>query len=175
MQTASSHIKIRPLRCYIGVLIFWLYSSALFAQTQIDLALKTYNQRTVPYISVEELSQKPLEYLILDTRKREEYEVSHIPNALWVGEKLDETAFAKAHTDTTKPIVVYCSIGIRSEKIGEQLQDLGYIHVYNLYGSIFDWKNKGQVVVNKEQRPTDSVHVYNKHWGKYLTKGIKVY
>lgn len=175
MQTATHHFKIRPLFTFSAILLFWLTSSALFAQSQIDLALKTYNQRTVPYISVDQLAKNPSNYLILDTRKKEEYDVSHIPNALWVGEKLDETAFAKAHTDSSKAIVVYCSIGIRSEKIGEQLQDLGYVNVYNLYGSIFDWKNKGQMVINKQQRPTDSVHVYNKHWGKYLTKGIKVY
>jgi hypothetical protein len=70
---------------------------------------------------------------------------------------------------------VYCSVGYRSERIGEKLLKLGYTDVVNLYGGIFEWKNQGLDVYNSSNYPTDSVHTYNKSWGKWLVKGIKVY
>jgi predicted sulfurtransferase len=69
---------------------------------------------------------------------------------------------------------VYCSLGVRSEDIAETLQKAGYTNIKNLYGGIFNWKNNNLPVVNRQQKPTDSVHVYSKQWGKWLTKGIKV-
>ncbi|WP_299767048.1 rhodanese-like domain-containing protein [uncultured Dokdonia sp.] len=157
------------------VIILFLISVPTWAQEPMDVVLNTYNDKTVPYISVEDLHQNKNEYLILDTRKKEEFTVSHIPTAIWSSEKLDSYAFAKAYPDKSQPIVVYCSIGVRSENFGESLQKLGYTKVYNLYGSIFAWKDKGYMVVNQKKNPTDSVHVYSKEWGKYLQTGIKIY
>ena len=55
--------------------------------------------------------------------------------------------FTSFHTarrrGTALHIIVYCSIGVRSEDIGEKLKELGYTKILNLYGGIFDWKNKG--------------------------------
>jgi predicted sulfurtransferase len=76
--------------------------------------------------------------------------------------------------DKNAPIVVYCSIGVRSEDIGEKLQKAGFTNVKNLYGGIFEWKNQGNPVY-KNKMETDSVHTFNKQWGKLLDKGIKVY
>ena len=59
-----------------------------FAKAQsIDSLLKKYNKHSVPYISVQELAMNYEDYIVLDTRKKEEFEVSHLPNAIWVGEK----------------------------------------------------------------------------------------
>ncbi|MEP0262482.1 rhodanese-like domain-containing protein [Dokdonia sp.] len=156
------------------IILFFTLSTAI-GQESIDLVLKEYNNRTVPYISVEQLHKNKDTYLILDTRKKEEFNVSHIPDAVWSGEKLDNYAFAKAYPDKSQPIVVYCSIGVRSEDFGESLQRLGYKNVYNLYGSIFMWKDKGNTVLNSKGNPSDSIHVYSKTWSKYLKTGIKVY
>lgn len=159
----------------ILAIIFIFIAFPVFGQESIDRILEKYNNRTVPYISVEKLHQNKKDYLILDTRKKEEYNVSHIPNAVWGGEKVNESAFAKAYPDKSQPIVVYCSIGVRSEKFGESLQKLGYKNVYNLYGSIFSWKDKGYTVLNHHENPSDSIHVYSKEWSKYVKTGIKVY
>ncbi|MFC4634762.1 rhodanese-like domain-containing protein [Dokdonia ponticola] len=158
----------------LGIIFFFIISPML-GQESIDLALEKYNRESVPYISVEELHKNKEKYLILDTRKKEEYNVSHIPNAVWSGELLEESAFAKAYPDKSQPIVVYCSIGVRSEKFGESLQNAGYKNVYNLYGSIFSWKDRGYTISNKKENPTDSIHVYSKAWSKYVKTGIKVF
>ena len=98
-----------------------------------------------------------------------------MPNAIWVGERLRDTDFMTHYPDKNQKIIVYCSIGVRSEKFGESLQRQGYTNVRNLYGSLFAWKNKGYPIVNTEGNPTDSVHVYSKEWSQYLKKGVKVY
>jgi rhodanese-related sulfurtransferase len=112
----------------------------------------------------------------LDTRKKEEYEISHLKNARWVGDKaFDPDKVLEQIPEKDKPIIVYCSIGVRSEDIGEKLLDLGYTNVQNLYGGIFEWKNKNRIIYNLKEQPTDSIHAFSKHWGKLLSNGIKVY
>jgi len=158
-------------------LIFLMFLSGLFSSEaqSIDALLEKYNTRSVPYITVQELKMDASEFLILDTRKKEEYDISHIPNAVWVSEKVTDStyAFAKAYKD--KPVAVYCSVGIRSERYGEQLKKRGFTDVRNVYGSIFAWKDAGYEVVDASQKVTDSVHVFSKVWGKYLKTGTKVF
>ena len=145
------------------------------AQTDMDKALRTWNQESVPYIHPENLPM-PDSILYVDTREKDEYQVSHLPYAKWVGYKdFNADRFLKEVPDKTQPIIVYCSIGVRSENIGEQLQEMGYTKVLNLYGGIFAWKNLDKEVVNLNGKPTDSVHAFSKHWGRLLEKGIKVY
>jgi len=146
--------------------------SSAFAQAQsIDKLLRSYNNHSVPYISVQELAMDYEEYVVLDTRKKEEFDVSHLPNAIWTGENL--TADVTISKD--KKIVVYCSVGIRSEDFGEQLQEAGYHQVKNLYGSIFAWKDAGFEVVDTQGNTTENIHTYSKTWSKYLKSGNKVY
>lgn len=128
--------------------------------------------QSVPYITCEELKElnSPI---LLDARPESEYNVSHLENAKCVGyESFNKEKLAGLSKEDT--IVVYCSVGYRSEKIGEKLQELGYKNVYNLYGSIFEWVNQGNDVVN-ENGTTNQVHAYNKKWGQWLEKGEKVY
>lgn len=147
---------------------------ALLSQEKdIPSLLRDFNQLTVPYISVQMLQMDYQEYTVVDTRKKEEYEVSHLPKAIWVGEKYDEKKFHGFPKDTK--IVVYCSVGIRSEDYGEEMLEDGFSKVYNLYGSIFSWKDAGYQVVDQNNQPTEKVHVYGKKWAKYLKTGKKVY
>ncbi|MBT8206030.1 MAG: rhodanese-like domain-containing protein [Eudoraea sp.] len=159
---------------------FWIFLVPLLlisclGQRSIDGVLDMHNQETVPYIKVPELV-KSEGYALLDTRKREEYEVSHLKNAHWVGNdqfNLEEVTALFPNKDTA--IVVYCSIGVRSEDIGEKLQDAGYTNVKNLYGGIFEWKNKGYPVLDPRGNKTEKVHAYNTYWGRLLTNADKVY
>lgn len=168
----SSFLKVGA--SWILGFIAILFSGQLKAQSDIDVLLKEFNDQTVPYISVQALKEDASKYLVLDTRKREEYLVSHLPNAIWAGEKVD-ASFEKAYPNKLQPIAVYCSVGIRSEDFGESLKAFGYTDVKNLYGSIFAWKDKGNPVFNRDEKITDSVHVFSKQWGKYLSTGIKVH
>ena len=43
---------------------------------------------------------------------------------------------------------------LRSEKIGKKLLDMGYTNVKNLYGSIFEWANQGNILVDQKGSET---------------------
>ncbi|MFC0521110.1 rhodanese-like domain-containing protein [Mesonia maritima] len=141
--------------------------------------LESKNSGSVPYISVEQLqmeSKNNAPLVILDAREAEEYQVSHLQNAKFVGYKnFSAEKITKQIPDKNTPIVVYCSLGVRSENIGEKLQKAGYTNVKNLYGGIFEWKKKGYLVVDSEEKETEKVHAFNKKWGKWLTNAEKVY
>ena len=122
---------------------------------------------SVPIIDVRELKDIQNEVFIFDTRNHEEYDVSHIKNAEYLGYQDFDPDKLKDIPQNAK-IVLYCSIGYRSEKIGEKLLSLGYKNVYNLYGSIFEWINQGNRVVDKNGQPTRNVHTYNRQWSKWL-------
>ena len=144
-------------------------------QKSIDGLLDMHNQETVPYIKVSELAGSD-GYTLLDTREREEFEVSHLKNAHWVGnDQFNLEKVTATFPDKEMAIVVYCSIGVRSEDIGEKLQDAGYTNVKNLYGGIFEWKNIGNTVFTLEGKETEKVHAYSKYWGRLLTNADKVY
>ncbi len=112
--------------------------------------------------------------VILDTREKEEYDVSHLPGAIWYGYK-DRQEDKLAAIPKGATIVVYCSVGYRSGKIGEKLRKEGYVNVRNLYGGIFNWFNQGFRVVNNDGRDTKKIHAYNEKWAQWITRGTKVY
>jgi rhodanese-related sulfurtransferase len=128
---------------------------------------------STPQISVKQLAVNLNKYVILDAREPKEYVVSHLPNAVNVGyDKIDFSTIKNVPKD--QAILVYCSIGYRSEKVSEKLIANGYKKVYNLYGGIFEWKNQGQKIVNSSGE-TNEVHSYSKVWGVWLNKGKKIY
>ncbi len=121
-----------------------------------------------PTVQIEAMDEASI---ILDCRSREEYAVSHIPNAIWVGEKLDSLPFMAK----SAKVVVYCSVGYRSGKFGEKLQEVGYTDVKNLWGGIFRWINLKLPLVDHLNEPTNRIHPYNDRWGKWLEYGEKAY
>lgn len=109
----------------------------------------------------------------LDAREWEEFQVSHIPEARWVGYKsFDLTRLEGIPKD--QPIVVYCSVGYRSERIARRLEQEGYSRVYNLYGGIFEWVNQGNSVQDASGTTTRT-HAYSAAWSVWLQAGEKVY
>lgn len=157
--------------------IFFKSQSAYAQRSAEEFYAKLHEmyKYTVPLIKPSELQTKGAEnFVLLDAREKKEYEVSKLPGAVYVGyNKFESEAIADIPKD--RPIVVYCSVGYRSERIGEKLKKMGYTQVYNLYGGIFEWKSTDQEVVDKDNKPTEKVHAYNKDWGQWLRKGTKVY
>ena len=158
------------------LILILLVSQKLFSQDSLDSLLKKFNNGSVPYTSVEELRMDQLneKVLILDAREEEEFRVSHLKNSVFVG----YDNFNLSVLDTIpkdKQIVVYCSLGIRSEDIGQKLQKAGFRNVENLYGGIFEWKNKGFPVFDSNDNQTEKVHAFSEQWGKWLKNAEKIY
>ena len=152
------------------------FSVSSFSQETLSELLKKHNNQSIPYISVQELAMPKTEAIVFDARELSEFEVSHLKNAIYVGYSKFQIDFIQDKIkDKDQVIVVYCSLGIRSEDIAEKLKSSGYTNVLNLYGGIFEWKNKDFKVFNSEEKETDNIHVFNELWSKWLTKGIKIY
>lgn len=158
------------------IIYFLFLSFSVNSQETLDQLLKRYNKQSVPYISVQELAMPKTEAIILDARELNEYKVSHINNAIHVGyNNFNLNMVLEQLPDTSQTIVVYCSIGIRSEKIAEQFKKEGYTNIFNLFGGIFEWKNNNFPVYNSEEKETDNIHTFSEEWSKYLNRGIKIY
>ena len=148
----------------------------MIGQQSLSELLKKHNKNNIPYISVQELAMPKADAIILDARELEEYNVSYIKNAVFVGyDEFDLQKTIQILPNKHQEIVVYCSLGFRSEIIANKLKLAGYTNVSNLYGGIFEWKNNTFSLVNQHKKETDSVHVFSKEWSKWLTNGIKVY
>ncbi len=140
-----------------------------------EMLANTY-QGSVPLIFADSLNAviESKDWLVIDARELEEYEVSHLNNALFVGyenfspEKLGEWP-------KESNIVLYCSVGYRSERVGEMLLKAGFENVYNLRGGIFEWINTGYPVVDEAGNLVKIIHPYNEIWGKWVNDYKKVY
>ncbi len=161
---------------YIILYILLFFSGISFAQETLSQLLKNNNSKSIPYISVQELAMPKTKAILLDSRELNEFEVSHLKNAIFVGYNnfnIEQTI--KQLPNKQQEIVVYCSLGIRSEDIAEQLTKAGFTNVKNLYGGIFEWKNRGFKVFDKDNKETENVHTFSEQWSKWLLKGNKVF
>jgi len=141
--------------------------TGLVLNKNFDLKISSMIKQTIPVIGVEDLKNIQNEVVIFDARNKEEYEVSHIPGAHFLGYK-DFNPEQLKDIPKDKKIILYCSIGYRSEKIGEKLNKLGYTNVYNLYGSIFEWANRGYPLLDDKENKIQRVHTYNFSWSKWI-------
>jgi len=122
---------------------------------------------SVPLLGVDSLYRHLQDYTLLDARTREEYEISHIPGSEFLGyPEADPEALKNLPKD--QPLVLYCSVGYRSERMAERLRKQGFSKVYNLYGSIFEWANRGYPLENAQGVRTDSLHTYNRQWSRWV-------
>ncbi len=164
--------KIIPLLIALPIIV-----SGQMKTGDYDSMISSLCSGSVPFIDTEELKRgldKNEDLLILDTREKKEYQVSHIPGAEWVGYESFSRSRVKDF-DREAKVVVYCSVGYRSEKIGEKLEKMGFKNVFNLYGGIFDWANKENELVDQDGGETYKVHTYDSNWAQWLKKGEKVY
>ena len=157
---------------FYGMLLMTL---PIFGQRTLEKIMEKLADKDVPLATVTETAVNP-SYYRLDTREQEEFKVSHLKDAHYVGYKdFNASEFAEHFPDKDATYVVYCSVGVRSEKIGKKLIAMGYTDVKNLSGGMFKWVNEGYDIVDIDKRATQKVHAYNRFWGLLLNRGVKVY
>lgn len=132
------------------------------------------------WLNQDDRSNRPL---LLDARSSAEYRVSHLENAVWVPEsngKSDLDRWWQAEGPQLErqagAIVVYCSVGYRSARLADRLQELGGDRVFNLEGSIFEWANRGYPVYRGEGSAAEQVrqvHPYGAVWGLLLRPELR--
>lgn len=149
----------------------WRWYKALTASNYKDLLNALYSN-SVPRLQPIEITQLE-EFIVLDTRSTKEYQVSHLSGAKLVNYKAPDWEQLE-QLDKNQAILVYCSVGYRSERIGEVLLERGFTKVYNLYGGIFEWINQNRPVVNETGQMVQTVHGYAPRWGKWVTAPVEV-
>ncbi|MEO5984125.1 MAG: rhodanese-like domain-containing protein [Ferruginibacter sp.] len=156
------------------LILVWGSSYGQVKNKSFNFLLKTILSNKVKRVSVEEVTKSKVNYTFVDAREVNEYNVSHLKNSLFVGYNNFSIDGLK-NIPKDRPIIVYCSVGKRSENIAAKLKKNGYNNVSNLYGGIFEWVNEDQPVYDLQNKQTMNVHAFNKFWGKFIEKGNKVY
>lgn len=177
----------------------WFFSGLLLSNivsgNPLDMVMDNVKNKFpgIDHISIErwaELSKNQLDdWLIIDVRKTEEYQKSHIAGAILVSpdasvEKINTVITQYFSSKKKKPsnILFYCSVGYRSSALIVRLQKSMSsprdLRLYNLEGGIFSWANNGLPVSKKDEQgnnihieggsPADVIHPYNWLWGRLL-------
>ena len=76
---------------------------------------------------------KALGGILVDVRSPQEYEEGHMEGAILIPEYEINKKAKEMLPDKEKVVIVYCSSGVRSKKAKEELKNMGYKYVYNLY------------------------------------------
>ena len=109
--------------------------------------------------------------VLLDVRAKAEFDVSHLQNAR-LATHMKMALAALDSTPKDAPILLYCSVGMRSSDLAKQLMQRGYSNVANLEGSIFEWANLG-LPVYRGDAVEKTVHPFNGRWGKLLNENLR--
>jgi len=96
--------------------------------------------------------------ILVDVREPHERAVSVIPGAI------TPDALARLGPPDDRPIVVYCTIGMRSAGWTQRLRADGWGNARNLSGGVLAWAAAGGAFVALDGRPTRHVHVYGRTW-----------
>lgn len=164
-------------RTFAFVITMLFVITAVFSQKKVtdvkfNNMLSKLLSHSVPEITPSEVTRADT-VLFLDAREKKEYKVSHIKDAVWVG--YDDFKLNRLpEVSIDQKIIVYCSVGYRSEKIAEKLLSVGYTDVSNLYGGVFEWVHEEKKIHNKKGE-TKAVHTFNKEWSQWLFVGEKIY
>ena len=148
------------------MLFILLMSINLIAQDNSDFEeylVDLQKQFEIEHIDIDSVNWSKV--VVLDTREKSEYEISKLPKAIWIG--YDFNINRVDSIDRNQDIVVYCSVGYRSSKIGLELIEAGFKDVKNLNGGIFKWANEDRPLYMDSVR-TNRIHVYNKKWGQFI-------
>ena len=140
----------------------------------IGIVTRSIKSSNVPKIDAGAAAANSSQYVFLDSRQKKEYDVSHIKNSVYVGDQ-DFTINRLSGIPKDAAIVVYCSVGVRSDKIAKEIIDAGYTNVHNMLGGIFEWINLGNPVYDISGNAAGAVHGYSKFWGALVNSEHKVY
>lgn len=165
------------MKNWFFLLVSLLFIGSVTAQKKVEneaynVMLKGLLSHTVNEVSALEAAIEE-NVVFLDSRELNEYKVSHIENSIWVGYDTLQMDSVLTIPKNSK-IIVYCSVGARSENVSEKLLENGFTDVSNMYGGLFEWVNQGLPVYNNEGE-TQRIHAYDKVWGVWVNEGDKVY
>ena len=82
---------------------------------------------------------------VLDVRTPFEFQQVRLEGALLI--PIDQLKKRIKELPKNRPILVYCAVGSRSAQVVNYLARHGYPELYNLYGGIYSWAQKGYPII----------------------------
>ncbi|MGL5742413.1 MAG: rhodanese-like domain-containing protein [Legionella sp.] len=110
------------------------------------LTLVTESKKRIKEISPKELKEKMDHHesmQLIDVREESELSSGLIPTATHLGKGVIERDIEKKIPDYEEQIIVYCSGGFRCALVADNLQKMGYQHVYSLDTGLQGWVDAG--------------------------------
>lgn len=109
----------------------------LFSSAKDPIAIAGYVASNIiigamPIITWRELVQQKNEVMLIDTRTPEEFSFGSIPGAINI--PLDDLRDRMSEVPTSKPVVLFCAVGLRGYLAQRILMGNGYRNVRNLSG-----------------------------------------
>ncbi len=162
-MSKPAHWK-KPVLVASTILVFAIVGFGLWLPSNgLDAARKfiPWKFAEVAHISPQELntwlkdSNRTAPHL-WDIRRKDEFDVSHLPNALHISPETSDNKLKKILKNLEQPIVVYCAVGYRSAIMAERLKALEHTNVFNLEGAIFFWATEGYPLEG-----SNKVHPFN--------------
>ncbi|MBI2786086.1 MAG: sulfurtransferase [Legionella longbeachae] len=117
------------------------------------LTLVNESKSRIKEISPQELKEKIDRHelmQIIDVRDENELSTGYIPGATHLSKGIIERDIEKLIPDLQKQIIVYCSGGFRCALVADNLQKMGYHHVYSLSTGLQGWLDLGYPIENKK-------------------------
>lgn len=152
MKTNQMFRHARLIAISLAVL---LCSSLVISQSKVsdfDNPLPILPQKD--HLNVDEaeqlLSGNP-DLVVLDVRKKREYNKSHLANAINADYFSKDFQSKLDALDKTKPYVVYCKSGVRSDEAVRRMNELGIEQVSIIGGGFRAWRAAGKEIVDGQK------------------------
>ncbi|MBW0176490.1 rhodanese-like domain-containing protein [Sediminibacterium sp.] len=125
---------MKPLIQYVFVVVIAFSSCDSIAQQKLSITVTEFESKW-----------QTGSYQLLDVRTTGEYKAGHLKNSLqadWLNKQQFEER--TRHLDRSKPLLVYCASGVRSEQAAKWLLKQGFAEVFNLKGGTSAWQIEGR-------------------------------
>ncbi len=97
-------------------------------------------QELISWEDYNRMSQEQTEWQVIDVRTPEEFGEGNIQNAVNMDFYADDFEAQLEQLDKTRPLVLYCRSGGRSNKAATRCKEMGFETVYDIDGGYEQWK-----------------------------------
>lgn len=91
------------------------------------------------------------EAVVVDVRDQAEYAQGHVPNAKHIPLAEIDRRSGELGKFKSRPLILCCASGARSNTAAAQLRKAGFEKVYNLRGGMYEWEKAGQPISRKRK------------------------
>lgn len=107
------------------------------------------SQVHVTAVEFKKVQDSKEDFVLIDTRRKAEYDAAHIPGAIHVDRGVLEWVAPTKIKKTDETIYVYCRTGARGAFVTQRLTEMGYSNVINIYDAFKGWVLAGYPVYNR--------------------------